>query len=32
VSEQPIPGAHSDHGPRKFYDQENRYPIEPPEE
>ena len=32
MSEQAIPNARSDHGPRKFYDQENRVPIEPPED
>ena len=29
--EQPVPGAHSDHPPRRFYDQEHRHPIRPPE-
>ena len=32
ITEQPIPGARGDHGPRKFYDQENRIPINLPEE
>lgn len=26
----PIPGAHSDHPPREFYDEEGRYPRKPP--
>jgi hypothetical protein len=30
VGEHPVPGAHSDHGPRRFYDLEHRYPVEPP--
>ncbi|HKD02757.1 MAG TPA: sialidase family protein [Terriglobales bacterium] len=29
--EHPVPGAHSDHPPRRFYDQEHRHPIRPPE-
>jgi hypothetical protein len=32
VSEQAIPNAHSDHGPRKFYDQEDRVPVQPPKD
>jgi hypothetical protein len=32
AGEQAVPGAHSDHPPRRFYDQENRHPIHPPEE
>ncbi len=28
--EQPLPGAHSDHPPREFYDEEGRYPRKPP--
>jgi hypothetical protein len=32
VGEQPVPGAHSDHPPRQFYDQEHRHPIRPPRE
>lgn len=28
--EQPVPGAHSDHPPRAFYDQEHRHPVRPP--
>lgn len=34
AGEQPVPNAHSDHGPREFYDQEHRIPIKrqsPPE-
>ncbi|MBZ5706248.1 MAG: glycoside hydrolase [Acidobacteriia bacterium] len=29
AGEQPVPGAHSDHGPRKFYDLEGQVPIPP---
>jgi hypothetical protein len=32
LGEQPVPGAHSDHPPRQFADQEHRRPIKPPEE
>jgi hypothetical protein len=28
--ERPVPGAHSDHGPRESYDEEGRYPRKPP--
>jgi hypothetical protein len=28
--EHPLPGAHSDHAPRNFYDLEHRYPVRPP--
>ena len=28
--ERPVPGAHSDHGAREFYDEEGRYPRKPP--
>jgi hypothetical protein len=34
AGEQPVPNAHSDHGPMEFYDQEHRIPInrqKPPE-
>ena len=31
LGEQPVPGAHSDHGPRKFADQEHRIRRTPPE-
>ena len=34
AGEQPVPNAHSDHGPMEFYDQEHRIPIkrqQPPE-
>jgi hypothetical protein len=27
AGEHPLPGAHSDHGPRQFYDLEHRYRI-----
>ncbi len=30
IGEHPVPGAHSDHGPRQFYDLEHRYPVHPP--
>ena len=30
VGEQPVAGAHSDHPPRQFYDQEHRHAIGPP--
>jgi hypothetical protein len=30
AGEQPVPNAKSDHGPRQYYDQDNRIPIEPP--
>jgi hypothetical protein len=30
AAEQPVPHAHSDHPNHKFYDQEHRYPISPP--
>jgi hypothetical protein len=30
AGEQPVAGAKSDHSPRQFYDQENRYPVKPP--
>lgn len=30
LGETPVPGAHSDHGARKFYDLEHRYPMTPP--
>lgn len=29
AAELPIPGVHSDHPPRQFYDQEHRYPMPP---
>jgi hypothetical protein len=31
AAEQPVPHAHSDHPRRKFYDQEHRYPMSPPD-
>ena len=31
VGELPVPGARSDHGPRRFADQEHRIPRVPPE-
>jgi len=30
ISDHPVPNAHSDHGPREFYDQEHRHPVRPP--
>lgn len=30
AGDQPLPDAHSDHGPRQFYDLEHRYPARPP--
>jgi hypothetical protein len=30
AGEHPIPGVHSDHGPRQFYDLEHHYPVHPP--
>jgi hypothetical protein len=30
AADHPVPRAHSDHGPRQFYDLEHRRPIEPP--
>jgi hypothetical protein len=32
AAEEPVPNAHSDHPNRKFYDQEHRYPMSPPED
>jgi hypothetical protein len=32
IGEQPVANAHSDHGTRKFYDQENRVPVVPPKD
>jgi hypothetical protein len=29
ANDKPVPNAHSDHGPRQFYDQEGRIPIPP---
>jgi hypothetical protein len=31
AAEQPVPAAHSDHPRHKFYDQEHRYAVSPPE-
>jgi hypothetical protein len=31
AAEQPVPNAHSDHPGREFYDQEHRYPMNPPD-
>jgi len=31
IGEVPVPGAHSDHPPRQFADQEHRIPMRPPE-
>jgi hypothetical protein len=30
VGDRPVPGAHSDHGPREYYDLEHRNPVHPP--
>ena len=30
AGEHPMPGVHSDHGPRQFYDLEHHYPVHPP--
>ena len=32
AGEQPVSDAHSDHPPRKFYDQEHRLRMNPPED
>jgi len=31
ANDQPVPDAHSDHGPRQYYDLDNRIPIPPSE-